>query len=705
MSLFYSVSITGDCQSTNSGVIVLYPSGGTSPYTVDWYNPNLSADTSVTTGSTRSGLSAGTYQILITDSTAPSNEYLYVNLVVSSGVCTTIAMSSGTTCNDDNGSITATTSSSYTPLTFYLYSNTSGDLIQSATTFNSYNIFDNLSADTYYIDVFDSGGCSGGTGTCIITPSSAFTYGLFVVGNSNCSGTNSGAIYVTGQTGTAPYTYSWSNGETTQSITNLPNGVYTVTVTDASGCAVTQSISVNSINPLGIINFVQTAPTCFNADGSITVNVSGGTPPYYYQLSNGSNTISYSNSITYTGLSAGIYISNITDAALCTTSGSTFLVSPNSFSVVGITTQNSLCSQSNGIISIEVVGGNTPYTYSIDDTFGNIIVSASTSPTIQFTNLNSGFYIVKITNSSGCEYIDSVYINNADAFTITTSKTDTTCGLNNGEITIQTSTGGTYTYEIEGNIILNTTQTGVTFTNLSSGLYNVVVTNSSGCTHTEQVLIQSSEPVEFTFHTVGCGSGSDGEITALITNGEPPFTLNWSLNVNGQSGIYVTGLTAGTYTLEVTDNLGCTLTKSTEITCNSNNVTYELYNICEGNFVQTPSTKTGILQLFNQGFDDLVDTETDCALQSADFTAVVEIGTSAYTSMFYTSTSLLDIPTDQEFADAINAILISISGIGVVVIDVLTNTIKISTDCYKELANYKIKISLKIDYDICCVSI
>lgn len=705
MSLFYTVSITGDCQNASAGKIIISPTGGTSPYTVDWYNPNLSADTSVTTASTRTGLSAGTYQILITDSTSPTNEYLYVNLSVSSGVCTSIAASQSTTCDLDNGSITASTSSAFSPITYYLYSNSTGNLIDSATTFDTSYVFNGLSADTYYIQTFDGGGCSGGTGTCIITPSSAFTYGLFVVNNSNCAGTNSGAIYVTGQTGTPPYTYLWSNSQTTSSIKNLTNGIYSVTVTDANGCSLTQTVSVNSINPLGIINFVPTEPTCFLSNGELTVNISGGTPPYYYQLSNGSNTISFSDTITYTGLSSGIYTISITDAALCTTSGTTLLVSEDAFAVVGISTQNSTCSQSNGIVSIAVVGGNTPYTYSIEDTFGNITVSASTAPGIQFTNLATGLYVVKITNSSGCEYSDTVFINNVDAYTISTSKSDTTCGLNNGSISVTTSEAGIYTYQIEGNVISNTTQTGVTFTNLSSGLYNLIVTNSSGCTKTEPILILSSNPIEFTFNTVECGSGSDGKITALITNGEPPFTLNWSSNVNGQTGIYMTGLTAGTYTLEVTDGNGCTLTKTTEVTCGQNQVTYELFNICQGEFTQTPSTKTGLLQLLNQGFDDLIDTETDCRLQSADFTVIVELGTSAYTSNFYTSTSLLDVPSEQDYADAINTILTGITGIGTVIIDVLNNSIKINTDCEKQLANYKIKISLKITYDICCVSI
>jgi hypothetical protein len=705
MAIFYSTSITGDCQNLSSGTIILYPSGGTSPYTVDWYNPNLGVDTLVTTGSTRTSLSAGTYQILITDSTTPINEYLYVNLVISSGVCTSIAASKDTTCNDENGSITATTVSSYTPITYNLYSQSSGNLIQSSTTFDSSYIFNNLSADTYYIDVFDGGGCSGNTGTCIISPSSAFTCGLFIVNNSGCAGTNSGALYVTGQTGTPPYTYLWSTSQTTESIKNLPNGNYSVVVTDSNGCSVTLSTNIESILPLGIINFVQNPPTCFDSNGSITINVSGGTAPYYYQLSNGSGIISYSSSYTFTNLSSGLYTATITDAALCTTSGSTTLLSPDSFSVVGVVVTNSTCSQNNGVITINVLGGNTPYTYSIDDTFGNIITSASTSPTIQFTNLSSGFYVVKITNSSACEYITTVYVNNSSTFNATASKIDTSCGLNNGEIALEVSTNGIYTYQVNDNIISNTTQTGVTFTNLASGLYNVLITDSSGCTFNTSVLILSSSPVEFGFNTVECGSGSEGAITALITNGVPPFTLNWSSNVGGQSGIYVTGLTAGTYTLTVTDNNNCSLTKSTEITCKESNVTYELFNICEGNFIQTESSKTGLIQLLNQGFDDLIDTETDCRLQKADFTIIVEVGVTQYSSTFYTSTSLLDVPTDEDYANTLNNILIGITGIGVVFIEPLTNSIKINTDCEKILANNKIKISLKITYDICCVSL
>lgn len=370
MSLTYSVSITGDCSNLGVGAIDLTPLSGMSPYIVDWYSPSIVVDTGITTSSIVTGLTAGTYSVLITDSTTPTNQTLYVNINVSSGNCASVGTVVSTTCGLDNGSATILTSSACTPITYVLYDG-SGNTVSSASTYSTTQTFSSLSAGTYYCETMDCGGCSGDSGTFVILPSTPLSFGLFVVNNSPCVGVDNGAIYITGLTGVAPYIYTWSTGAVTQSISGLTNGVYSVTVQDSTGCIITQSATITTADILGIAGFTTISPTCFNNDGEIDVTISGGTPPYYYQLSDGQNNVLFASNIIYTNMPAGLYTVIVTDAALCTTSGTTFLATPGSFTSISVSKTNSVCSTNGGTISIVAMGGFTPVTFSITDSLSN----------------------------------------------------------------------------------------------------------------------------------------------------------------------------------------------------------------------------------------------------------------------------------------------------------------------------------------------
>lgn len=702
MSLSYNLIVSGDCTNSGLGVLDVYPNGGVSPYVVDWVNPNLGTDSPVTTNSIRTGLNSGVYQIVISDSSSPTPLTLNANLIVSSGVCASINSIVNTTCNLDNGAITITATTPYQPVNYYLY-DSNDVLVTSANTNFGYATFVPLSAGTYYCTVEDYGGCTAKTENGIVQDSGDFDFGYYVINNSPCSLTPTGKIYVTGQTGYGPYTYSWSTGEVTSSISGLTAGTYSVTVTNSGGCSVTKTMTVTNVPSVGIVSMINTSPGCFQSNGQVLVTISGGTPPYQYQFSNGVNQITYSTSLSFTGLSAGVYSVGVYDAGLCYVSGSTTLNTPNSFQVVGLSTQNSTCSSSNGSITVTVNGGATPYTYTLVDYLGNTTVSATTSSTVTFSNLNSGTYTVFVTNPSNCVYEQEVYLINQNSFTVSTSSTGTTCGNSNGSVEISVDTPGVYTYEIPGHLITSTTLTAVTINNLSPGFYTATVTDNLGCVQTSQFYVGSSNNVDFSFYNQGCGIGNQGSLTALISSGIPPFTFNWSSNVGGQTGIYVTGLTAGTYTLTVTDSNYCSKTLSSTISCNTNYSTYQTFNICEGYFTQTPGSKTGLLQMLNQGYQDLTVGNVDCQLNAAQFILEVNVGTSAFSETFYYTTSLLDVPTDQQYVDAIKNLLDEVPGIGSVIISINNNSIQINSDCEKTLADKNVTINVKINYDICCV--
>ena len=213
--------------------------------------------------------------------------------------------------------------------------------------------------------------------------------------------------------------------------------------------------------------------------------------------------------------------------------------------------------------------------------------------------------------------------------------------------------------------------------------------------------------MEFSLFPTSCGlSGSGGTITALINSGQPPFTFTWSSNVSGNpQNIYVSGLTGGTYSLTIVDDNGCTQTRETTISCSEIISTYMVYEMCSSDFVYTSGTKRGILQMYNEGYRDLTSGHTDCLLSAATFSVQVTVSGTTYPSPlvpFYNSTSLLDIPTDQQYFNEVESILLSIPGITGVTIDSTTSEIIISTD--GSLSAEEIVIELIIDYDIDCVS-
>jgi hypothetical protein len=703
----YTILVTGDCQSNYGGSISILPFGGTPPYTVEWVDPNLGTNTITTEPSIRTGLSSQAYAVRINDSTLPVNLEFYVNIPVSNGVCVVIDDSAGTTCGLNNGSITGSSSTNYSSASFYLYSG-NGQFITSAITNTNNVVFGSLTAGTYNVGVLDLGGCSGLSETIVIEDSSEFDFDFYVVPNSSCGGDSIGKLYVTGETGPSPYTYLWSNAETTSFITGLTQGSYSVTVTNSLGCSVTKNAIVGVVNPVGFGNFVVTQPTCFSNNGVVVMTITGGTAPFYYSASTGYFEISYSSTFTISGLTAGQLSVKVTDSGFCTFTETTEILTPNGISSVSITGTNSSCSQTNGAILVSLQGGTTPYTYTLVYPTGDSSVVATLNSTNQFINLTAGTYSVFVEDSSGCSYTDEITIMTEDKFTISAQVTGSTCGLNNATVQVIKTTGGTspYDYRLDTTSqIIDTTQSAVTFTNVSQGFHTVSVVDADGCTQSSNFYINYSEPISYSLYSTSCGTGSDGSITAFISSGVPPFTFNWSTNVpNNPQSITATGLTAGTYSLTVVDSTGCSLKRTTEIICSQSFVSYQLYVMGNEEFQLKSGTKCGLLQMLNEGFVDLTTGNDGCVLNSAVFFAKVSVdptGTT-YTNTFYTATTLNQAPSDNLWYNTIKALLLSVPGIQQVTIDTLNNQITIQTTVGGPLNNQIITVDVLIDYDIMC---
>jgi hypothetical protein len=708
--LNYNITVTGDCSNNNSGALNLFVSDGTPPYTVQFLIPYYSPQTIITQPASLVGLASGVYQVRVNDSSLPINNEFLLNIPISNGVCGSISAVQNTTCGFDNGSVTGSSTSLYSSTDFYLF-NVNNTYITSATTNTNEAVFGGLSAGTYYLQVTDLGGCTAFTQTFIIEDSENLDFGLYVVPNSSCGGTPIGKIFVTGQTGQAPYSYLWNNGQTGSTITGLTSGNYSVDVTDAYGCILSKPATVTDVNPIGLGLFTSTAPTCLQSNGVINMTVTGGTEPFYYSASTGDVLVSYSRTFTISNLSAGQYNFQVTDAGLCKMFAGTTLETPGGISSVSVQGQNSTCSSSNGSITVNVVGGNVPYTYTLVSPTGSQLNISNSQTTQIFGNLVGGTYSVGVSDNSGCSYLQETTLVTQNKFTISTQVSGTTCNQNNGVVTIFTSNGATLPldYSVDGiQNVIDTNLSAVTFNNLTSGTHVVTVTDADGCVQTRNILVPSSQALNYSLYSTSCGSGSSGRITAFITSGEPPFTFNWSNNVpSNPQQIQVSGLTAGTYSVTVVDVNSCSLSRNTTITCNTNSTSFQTYVMGAEIFNIDSPTKFGLLQMLNEGYYDLTSENTNCNLISATFTAKVSVNPSGtITSQnFFTSTSLVQAPTDSQWYNAIRTLLLAIPGVGNVIIDENNNQITIETTKNNTtLQGQEIVIDLVINYNIICLS-
>jgi len=714
-NLSYNLLTTGDCQSTDSGQISLSVFGGTPGYSIQWIEPSVYGTEAFSVSPyTKGSLSGGSYSFRVTDATTPINNTSVVNFFVSTGVCVSI-QTQDTTCNLSNGSITATTNTSFGTSTVSLYSN--GNLITTSPAESSITVFDQLSAGTYYVTATDAGGCTGTSETCLVRNSSEFDFGLLVINGSSCT-SGLGKLYVTGNTGTAPYTYQWSTNTpnanlSSPSVSGLSVGSYSVTVTDATGCQVTKSGNVGLVPSLELISYTTTPSTCLNDDGTVTFNITGGTPPYNYILSTGESVITYNTTYTFTNLPPNTHTVQIVDLALCNFTQTFQVPAEGNFNIIGVTTQNVTCS-SFGSISINLIG-NSPFTYVLTYPDGSYQTIISSTNSYTFNNLSAGTYNVTINDYLGsCEYSDDYIIETPSNFSITdVTSTDATCGLNNGVITVSVlpGTSTNFNYQLSNGVSSGLiTDTEYTFTDLLPGQYNLTITDENNCQQQATASVSNQAQTDFNLYSTSCYGSEGGSISVIITEGTPPFIFTWNQSVGGQEGVYFTGLTPGEYVLLVTDSNNCSQQKSITVTCDTYNGgeggSYQTFNICNSNFEYVANQKRGISQMFFEGYFDTANGQ-NCLFNSATFTTVLVVGSETYLDTFYTTYTLTNVPADSLWYQSIDSLLSQAYGVGTYNIDSSQNITIIKSDCNlpsNVLQDSLITIDLRIEYDLSCQS-
>lgn len=252
----------------------------------------------------------------------------------------------------------------------------------------------NVPAGTYSVTVTDAGGQTATASATVNEPSpvSVSTTGADVT----CNGDADGTATATASGGTAPYTFAWSNGSTSASISGLAAGTYSVTVTDANNCTGTGSATIGSPAAL-TASATGTDANCFgDADGSATATASGGTAPYSFSWSNGGSGASIA------GLAAGTYVVTVSDANGCTATASATVAEPSEVAVA-VSATDASCGQADGSAAATVTGGTAPYS----------IAWSTGATTASIGGLAAGTYSVTATDANGCEGMASVEVKEA----------------------------------------------------------------------------------------------------------------------------------------------------------------------------------------------------------------------------------------------------------------------------------------------------
>jgi hypothetical protein len=486
--------------------------GATEDYSIVINGTSILASYLWSTGDTTdtiNNLSPGVYSVVITND---NGCVISDSVLISQPNPINISYSSNnvSTCLGNDGSIDITVTGGNTPYT-YFWSNS--DTIQDIS---------NLSSGIYSLNITDNNGCLDSI-TIVITepPSVNINYSYT---NPTCIGYNNGTIDLSLSSGTPPFIFNWSTSDTTEDITNLTQGIYSVTVTDSAGCNAISTITL--ADPLPPIIATNSFPiSCYGGNnGSIDLSISGGTGPFSFLWNNTDTTEDISNLII------GIYSYTITDALGCTFTDTVSVNQPSPIFVSDSITNVSCAGGNNGVAILNISGGITPYS----ENWG------TNNP----LSLNAGTHQFIVTDDNGCNYIDSITITEPAPLLVSYIATDALCnGVANGTAILNIS-GGVSPYS-ENWGLKNPLA-------LAAGIHQFIITDNNGCTLIDSVLVNEPSPIGVVIDTnsASCSGFSDGSASLNIFGGIAPYLEDWGSN-------NPLALNVGTYNFTVTDSNNC----------------------------------------------------------------------------------------------------------------------------------------------------
>ena len=529
---------------------------GVSPYSYNWTNGTYSTPTS---SNTINNLYPGLWELTVTDANGCSGSISFVVTCLEITLRLTNSSCEGI-CNGE-AEVQATNNPLNQPSTPSTFEWSTGETTQTIT---------NLCPGNYSVTVYDTNGYAG-----YIDFTIGIEYGISLVTSvvpETCPGVCDGEVefdivYIPLQIPPpSPFTLELSSSQntytipfgilTTDEFVNVCSGIYNLELTDANGCfANSNGIEVV---PSLYVDYTLTANTCSNANSSVfidlTVTSNNNLPSFFYTWSNGAS----NQDIVTTDPLPHNYTVTITDGT-CTIVESIIVdaVSTTDVEVLLDPFHPTCFNLNNGEITAIASGGNSSYTY-LWSTFEN---------TMTISNLSTGLYLVTVTDSYGCSATNLIELGELYFMTIELDPTPITCADANGisdpgSIELSVSNGlAPYSY------IWSNSEITQDIDNLAVGVYSVTVTDSYNCQLSGTAEILANQIlIEFDVLGQGCDplNPNNGQITTTITGGTAPYSYLWDPGSATTSGIYNLN-DNNTYTVEVTDAIGCSGTATTTV--------------------------------------------------------------------------------------------------------------------------------------------
>jgi gliding motility-associated-like protein len=528
------------CFGEATGSATVSAAGGSGFYSYLWNTGH--------TGTTISNLPVGVYSVLVSDANGCSATVITTVTITGPSIALSAAISAQTDVlcfGQSTGSATVTASGGSGAYGFVWSDGQTGPIATG------------LAAGNYNVTLTDLNGCtvSASTSLTITEPAAAVNAAISAQTDVICFGDNTGTATVNALGGTGAYTYLWSNSQNTQTATALGVGVHSVTVTDFNGCTLSASASVTISGPSNPITASMTAQTnvlCFgDSTGTATVTALGGSGLYNYLWS----TLPIQTTNIATGLAGGNYSVTVSDNNGCsaTAFASVLITTPGLPLSISISAQTDvLCfGGSTGSAAASAAGGSGIYSFEWS--------TADVGSTVN--NLSAAIYTVTVTDGNGCEASTSVTITEPPTAPTATvvSFSDVSCfGETTGSASVAAVGGaGTYSYFWSNGATSNI------INNLAAGNYYITVTDINGCFSVDSVQI-TQPAAALTLSVIStvdaiCFGSSEGGIVVNASGGTPNYTYLWS---NSMTTATITGLSANTFVLTVTDNNNCTATVS-----------------------------------------------------------------------------------------------------------------------------------------------
>ncbi len=405
-----------------------------------------------------------------------------------------------------------------------------------------------LCGGNYQVYITDASGCADTVGFSVSEPP-GFNLVAQQLSQPSCFNTSDACATALASGGSAPYTYTWNlqNLPIGDTVCILPAGLVSVTAQDANGCTATTSLNISGPPPINL-SMSADSVNCFGAaDGQASVIASGGAGNYAYQWSGGTTPDMPSTG----GLAAGTYTVTVTDQNGCTEEGSVAVGQPASaVSVVAAQTLTGCYGENNSEATATGMGGTGSLTY---------VWSPSGQSGMLASNLAPGLHSVIATDAKGCQDTASVDILEWDSISISIIANPPSCqGMTNGQMAVNLVTGGNGNYV---SYVWSNNQQGPLITNLAGGTtYTVTVTDGQGCMGTRSRTLTEPPAMVLSLDASDalCNGQANGSAAVTsVQHAQGPVMYEWNAAAGGQNTPVANNLPAGTYTVVVTDSVGC----------------------------------------------------------------------------------------------------------------------------------------------------